>query len=43
MEGEIKNLFEGLYPVKEKMSGKPVLLLQQDRVNRPLRLHQWKN
>ncbi|HEY6586271.1 MAG TPA: flavodoxin domain-containing protein [Candidatus Methanoperedens sp.] len=26
MEGEIKNLFEGLYPVKEKMSGKPVLL-----------------
>lgn len=26
MEGEIKNLFEGLYPVKEKMIGKPVLL-----------------
>ena len=26
IEGEIKNLFEGLFPVKEKMSGKPVLL-----------------
>ena len=26
IEGEIKNLFEGLSPVKEKMSGKPVLL-----------------
>ncbi len=26
IEGEIKNLFEGLSPVKEKISGKPVLL-----------------
>ncbi|CAG0961512.1 MAG: hypothetical protein OIN86_05465 [Candidatus Methanoperedens sp.] len=26
IEGEIKTLFEGLSPVKEKMSGKPVLL-----------------
>ncbi len=26
MEGEIKNLIEGLYPLKEKLSGKPILL-----------------
>jgi hypothetical protein len=26
MEGELKNLFEELNPVKEKLSGKPVLL-----------------
>ncbi|HEX7627557.1 MAG TPA: flavodoxin domain-containing protein [Candidatus Methanoperedens sp.] len=26
MEGEIKNLIESLYPLKEKLSGKPILL-----------------
>ena len=26
MEGELQNLFEGLYPLKGKLSGKPVLL-----------------